>query len=348
MEPLTGFRSEPNDGRGTVGIIWTCFITTFLCTYTVLHLDIQTRTSTRWSSVRRKFRWVITGIFAPEVITSVAFSQWLFARTLVKHMRENGWINATMIEAHFLSMRGVAVRNKAGNRIRIGQSHLTSWDVVANSQFQAMFPSKATILDKSKTDFIGKLSTCTQILWLLIEVLGRKLQEDCISLLELTTISYVVLAVITFTLWWQKPKDIEEPCYIEAELDVHEEPERILSWWRDFGEPRRTSMFVAYINSACFSAIHCTAWNYQFPTMIEKWLWRGSSISCFVAPLTFITMATIMPGDLLLKSLGSRVIFGFYAVARMFLLVESFVAFRAAPASVYNTVQWTQFLARWG
>lgn len=348
MEPITGFRSEQNDSRGTVGIIWACLVTTFLCTYTVLHLDVQTRTSTKWGPTRRKLRWIMAGIFAPEVITSIAYSQWLFARALVKHMEENGWINATMIEAHFLSMRGVAVRNKVEDRIRIGQTHLTPSDVVGSLEFRAAFPSKATIQDKSKTELIGKLSTCTQILWLLIQVLGRKLQGDSVSLLEVTTISYVVLAMATFIFWWQKPKDIEEPCFVDVELDVHEEPERILSWWRDFGRPRGTSTFAAYISSACFSAIHCAAWNYQFPTTTEKWLWRGSSIACFVAPVTFITMATVVPGDLIFNSLRARIILGSYAVARMFLLVESFAAFRAAPASIYNTVQWAEYVAHWG
>lgn len=311
-------------------------------------MDAQTRTSTKWSPLRRKLRWVMTGIFAPEVITSIAFSQWLFAQTLVKHMRENGWMDATMLDAHLLSMRGVSVRNKARDGIRIGQTHLASSDVVGNQEFRMAFPSKATIQDKSKTDFIGKLSTCTQILWLLIQVLGRLVQGYCVPLLEVTTISYVVLAVVTFTLWWQKPKGIEEPCFVHVELEVHEEPERVFSWWRDFGRPKSTSMFAAYISPACFSAIHCTAWNYQFPTTIEKWLWRGFSIVCFVAPVAFVVMATCTPGKLLLNSPGARIIFGSYAVARMFLLVESFAAFRAAPESVYSTVQWIQYLSHWG
>jgi len=290
----------------------------------------------------------MTGIFAPEVITSIACSQWLFARALVKHMGENGWTNATMIEAHLLSMRGVAVRNKVEEKIRIGPSHLAPSAVVGSLEFRAAFPSKATIQDKSKTDFIGKLSTCGQILWLLIQVLGRKLQGHSVSLLEVTTISYVVLAVATFTFWWQKPKDIGEPFFVDVELDVQEEPERVFSWWRDFGRPRRTSMFAAYISSACFSAIHCAAWNYQFPTTTEKWLWRGSSIACFVAPVVFITMATLVPGDLMFNSLRARIILGFYVVARMFLLVDSFAAFRAAPASIYNTVRWAEYVPHWG
>jgi hypothetical protein len=348
MEPVTGFRPEPSDSRGTVGIIWACLVTTFLSTYTVLHLDVQTRTSTTWRTARRKFRWIMTGIFAPEVVTSIACSQWLFARALVKHMGESGWVNATMMEAHFLSMRGVAVRNIVGSRIRIGQTHLTLSDVVGSVEFRAAFPSKAIIQDKSKTDFIGKLSTCTQILWLLIQVLGRKLQGHSVSLLEVTTISYVVLAVATFTFWWQKPKDIEEPCFVDVKLNVHEEQERGLSWWRDFGRPRGTSMFAAYISSACFSAIHCAAWNYQFPTTTEKWLWRGSSIVCFVAPVTFITLASVVSGDVIFNTLRARIILGFYVFARAFLLVESFAAFRAAPASIYNTVRWAQYVAHWG
>lgn len=263
-------------------------------------------------------------------------------------MGENGWTNATMIEARFLSMRGITVRNHVEDKIRIGETHLALSNVVGSLEFRAAFPSKATIQDKSRTDFIGKLSTCIQILWLLIQVPGRKLQGYSVSLLEVTTISYVVLAVATFTFWWEKPKDIEEPCFVDVGLEVQEESERALSWWRDFGKPRRTSMFAAYISSACFSAIHCTAWNYQFPTTIEKWLWRGSSIACLVAPVAFITMATVVTGDSILNSPRARIIIGFYIVARMFLLVDSFAAFRAAPASIYDTVRWADYVAHWG
>jgi len=109
---LPGFKPENNDDRGTLSIVWTCLVTTLLCTYTALHLDVQTSVSTKWSPARRKFRWVVTGIFAPEVITSIAFSQWLYARALVRHMRNQGWSTATMVQAHFLAMRGVNVRNK--------------------------------------------------------------------------------------------------------------------------------------------------------------------------------------------------------------------------------------------
>lgn len=59
-------------------------------------------------------------------------------------------------------------------------------------------------------------------------------------------------------------------------------------------------------------------------------------------------MATVVPGDLIFNSLRARIIFGCYVVARMFLLVDSFAVFRAAPASIYNTVRWAEYVANWG
>ena len=38
---LVGFFAEPNCGRSTVGIIWNCLATTFLCTWTMSHPDLH-------------------------------------------------------------------------------------------------------------------------------------------------------------------------------------------------------------------------------------------------------------------------------------------------------------------
>jgi len=186
-----------------------------------------------------------------------------------------------------------------------------------------------------------------QILWLLVQVVGRKIEGYAASLLEVTTVSYVVLAVATYILWWEKPKDIEEPCFIDVRLDIQDEDDRTMTWWRDFGKPRTKSMDAAYLNSAVFSAVHFAAWNYQFPTIIEMWLWRALAVWCFVAPVAFVTIATVVPAHKLWGSVWIRMILASYAVARFFLLVEIFATFRAAPVSVYESVLWSKYIMHW-
>lgn len=61
--------------RGTGDIIFTCLATISLCVYTVLHLNVPKRGSTTWDNVLRKAKWVLVGLFAPEIVVYSAFVQ---------------------------------------------------------------------------------------------------------------------------------------------------------------------------------------------------------------------------------------------------------------------------------
>jgi uncharacterized membrane protein len=44
--------------------------------------------------------------------------------------------------------------------------------------------------------------------------------------------------------------------------------------------------------------IHCWAWKFNFPTLVESWLWRGAAISSVIVPLS------VLVADLLLRGAG--------------------------------------------
>ena len=77
-----GWVSSPN-GRGTLDILRACLATVFLCTYTVLFLNIKEHT-TRTKAVLYKTKWVVFTIFFPEVTTAMAAEQWRSARQSVE------------------------------------------------------------------------------------------------------------------------------------------------------------------------------------------------------------------------------------------------------------------------
>ena len=68
------YRDEP-DGRGTFGILKSCVVTLVLSIYTALHLNIQPGNASTLSLCLRKAKWIIVGIFAPEIIVFVAWGQ---------------------------------------------------------------------------------------------------------------------------------------------------------------------------------------------------------------------------------------------------------------------------------
>ena len=134
-----------------------------------------------------------------------------------------------------------------------------------------------------------------------------------------------------------------------------------------------------------FTALHLSAWNYNFPTSTEKWMWRGSAISFGATPfainLCLLLMGIIDPNwveqneeqkakkkeeknqggplstgswhlvrDILFWSFFFMfcVLTLFYVSARAFIIIESFISFRRAPAGIYQKVDWTSYWAHIG
>lgn len=73
--------------RGSVEILWTCLVTLVACVYTVLHLNIPSKTG-RWPRLFDKLRWVVIAIFLPEIVVGLAAEQLVEARKLKKKLQE--------------------------------------------------------------------------------------------------------------------------------------------------------------------------------------------------------------------------------------------------------------------
>ena len=89
-----------------------------------------------------------------------------------------------------------------------------------------------------------------------------------------------------------------------------------------------------------FGGVHCAAWNLPFPTLAEGVMWKVASILVMVLPLAMVFLAGssgfwvwVLYLELFIHCLG-----------RVYLLVEGFLAFRAAPIGVYEVVQWASYI----
>lgn len=67
---ITNYRSTPE-------IIWTCLITTFLCTWTSVHPDVIGYGSSSWQRLRRRVFLCIYTFACPEATLLMAVAQWL-------------------------------------------------------------------------------------------------------------------------------------------------------------------------------------------------------------------------------------------------------------------------------
>lgn len=68
---VVGWKAGPTE-RGTLNLVWSCVLTIFACTWTVLHLNIPTHNDSKWTRSLRKVKWMIINIVFPEFILSKA------------------------------------------------------------------------------------------------------------------------------------------------------------------------------------------------------------------------------------------------------------------------------------
>ena len=80
-----GWTAQP-DGRGTLDIIWSCGITMFLCSWSILCMNMPGPKDSRSQILRRKLALTALGLLCPEVIFEGALGQWLSARQSVRDL----------------------------------------------------------------------------------------------------------------------------------------------------------------------------------------------------------------------------------------------------------------------
>ncbi|KAL1877875.1 hypothetical protein Daus18300_002228 [Diaporthe australafricana] len=74
-----------------------------------------------------------------------------------------------------------------------------------------MINEPASLADKNKATVFQKILVITQVLWMVLQIIFRKVDNLPISLPELHVAVHVLFAVITYVFWFKKPMDIAEP-----------------------------------------------------------------------------------------------------------------------------------------
>ncbi len=79
---------EDPSGRGTWNLLYSCGFTLVLCVWTSIHLNVPPPHESAWISWRRKLKWVVIALFAPEAVVFTAFQQWLTAKCFLKELKK--------------------------------------------------------------------------------------------------------------------------------------------------------------------------------------------------------------------------------------------------------------------
>lgn len=71
--------------------------------------------------------------------------------------------------------------------------------------------SEAEIEDRSKGDGLSKGIALLQLVWFVVQLVARRIQNLPITLLEIDTLAVAALTCVAYGLWWKKPKDVACP-----------------------------------------------------------------------------------------------------------------------------------------
>ena len=358
-----------NCGRGTIDILWNSLFTIFLCVWTAIHPPIPCHEQERPDSiktkiVRSKIGPSLMTLIAPEILSVVAIVELFEARWIAMKINKITGNSFTLTHAFFLIMGGFCIESPSKNRHQLTETDVGQLEGEATTpswMMELQFIKKSQIKDMAKSDTLTKFFACSQALWFVTQVGSRLFQNKAITLLEVSTMAYVLCAIIMYGFWWNKPQDCTSPIIIACTEDAlgkvsrsaYENGNWVECLWagrKQFGTRSTIEYnYEAVIGSlflipAIFGAVHVSSWNITLPSQFELWMWRASALYCFIGPLVFLVF-NLKRGD----HLGFTIVIPFtllmgYVIIRTFMIVEIFFSLRALPASAYESVNWSSFL----
>jgi hypothetical protein len=150
---------------------------------------------------------------------------------------------------------------------------------------------------------------------------------------------------------WEKPFDVQIPVVLQTNDNIGGEDftPRMKLQGANLGGDATWVTQIAVALCLGFGAIHVGGWNFYFPSITEQMLWRISSVACAVLPfvLLLVTYSQECYSETLYE-IPLKVLMVLYFLFRIYMFAEMFISLRAAPASVYQTPQWSQYFPSLG
>ena len=208
-----GWVSSP-DGRGTLDIIWSCLLTTVLCTWTTLHLNVPARHDTYLQRFLLRLRWTMIAYVAPEAIVGFAAGQRAEARRSVEAFNEAGYQGWTLRHAFYANMGGFLLASPDSKAFPVNSAQLLY--LIRNGYIPYPIATDIEIAQKGKEDNIQRFLTVVQLSWFVIQIISRAILRLPVTTLEVATLGLVFCSGFTFSLWASKPLNAEDNIVISS------------------------------------------------------------------------------------------------------------------------------------
>ncbi len=242
--------------------------------------------------------------------------------------------------------------------------------------------SEDEVDDRNKGDFLVKGLALGQVTWLVIQLVVRAAKSLPVSQLEILTLAYSACAIVTYLILWSKPQDVKTPITIKATrrptieqlIALANRAPVVLGNGRvKYTIPNRAVHRYGNANpffrlgvgcgsgAILFGSLHCLAWDFTFPTSIERLLWRISAILTNGLPIlamitNLIFWKVVAPAMDRRHKVGLPGVIAYYVriafsvpyiFARLYVLVEVFRALAFLPPPAFRAT-WSSNLPHYG
>jgi hypothetical protein len=284
--------------------------------------------------------------------------------------------NWTRTHAFYAEMGGFVIR-PYGNRSDFRIVATADIFMLRKKGFLGTLPevNAEHLNDLSNGDPFTKAAAIGQVSWMVVQVILRASRRLPITQLEITACGFAASTFLTYLLWWEKPQAVgsvtELPLLADADLDtdafnlcIHHRAFALRGMFlvKNLDEALMPNKpmpndsvardvdihFVAGIllGGIMLGSVQCVAWNFDFPTAVELFLWRYLSIVTITAYPMMYVVGIILESALDHFELASNInwVFPFYAtialysIARLFILFETIYSlFHLPPGAFFSS-----------
>ncbi|CAM5999658.1 unnamed protein product [Sphagnum balticum] len=203
-----GWTPSPNS-RGSIDIIWSCLVTIFLCSWSILCLQIPAKEDTRFDILWRRLWLTFLCALGPEFILNLALGQWSSARQSVRDFHASNYPDWTMKHAFYADSGGFFLYTPDFKPIPIDAKQLLY--LINHEYIEYPNFSEKEIDDKNKMDVFIRFISVAQILWFTVTMIARGAEGLVITGMELTTAAFVLCSLGAMYCWWNKGADVGVP-----------------------------------------------------------------------------------------------------------------------------------------
>jgi hypothetical protein len=213
--------SSPDCGRGTLDLLYACYLTAFLCCWSGLCMNVPADDDSKVKILARRIKWMLLCLLMPEYVSWQAVEDMWHAQILHSEFQKIPQVRDwTLAHGFLLKMGGLALKTPNSDRFRPSVGHFLS--LLKANHIEVPEITEEDVKDKGKASVFVKVIALVQILWFAISIIARATQGLPITTLELFTSAIIFCSILTYVCWWNKPCDIERPFRLNTIISIEE------------------------------------------------------------------------------------------------------------------------------